>query len=250
MPDTIVIGNSRPLAPWMVRMRTASSSVSGSTVSTTRAPSLPWRSAQARKSRRLPPSASENGAGLVDHEAHAPPQVARSAVGEADLEHAPLAHDAVEQLAGRRASRRASCHPASARIASPTGWSGGSDSGRRRLVVPVAAVLDLEREEVVVAAPEQRRAQRGHERELVGGVVDRLQHDEQVADLAGAVDERRRLGPVRDAGGVERVLELAERRARRQQDADVAQATRLARARCPSASRRDTGQPSRERAPR
>ena len=46
MPDTIVIGNSRPFAPWMVRMRTASSSVSGSTVSTTRAPSALWRSAQ------------------------------------------------------------------------------------------------------------------------------------------------------------------------------------------------------------
>ena len=82
------------------------------------------------------------------------------------------------------------------------------------------------REQVVVAAAEQRRAQRADERELVGGVVDRAQDREEVADLAAAVDERARLGAVRDAGGVERVLEVAERRARRQQDADVAEPRR------------------------
>ena len=38
----------RPLAPWIVMIRTASSSVSGSTVSTTRAPSVPCRVAHAR----------------------------------------------------------------------------------------------------------------------------------------------------------------------------------------------------------
>ncbi len=65
------------------------------------------------------------------------------------------------------------------------------------------------------------------ERELVGGIVDRLQHDEQVADLAGAVDERRGLGAVGDAGGIERVLEVAERGAGRQQDAHVAATARL-----------------------
>ena len=48
VPEQITIGNSRPLAPWIVRMRTASSSVSGSTASTTRAPSVPCSSAHAR----------------------------------------------------------------------------------------------------------------------------------------------------------------------------------------------------------
>ena len=48
VPEHTTIGNSRPLAPWIVMMRTASSSVSGSTVSTTRAPSVPCSVAQAR----------------------------------------------------------------------------------------------------------------------------------------------------------------------------------------------------------
>ena len=92
---------------------------------------------------------------LLDHEPHAPPQVARSAVGEADLEHAPLAHDAVEQLAGRQPETGVvppGEHPD--RVADRV-------VGRQRLrqgalVVPAAAVLHLEGEEVVVAAPEQR----------------------------------------------------------------------------------------------
>ena len=35
---------------------------------------------------------------LLDHEAHAPPQVAGPPVRESDLEHSPFAHDPVEQL--------------------------------------------------------------------------------------------------------------------------------------------------------
>ena len=58
MPDTIVIGNSRPFAAWMVMMRTASSSVSGSTASATRAPSAVWCSTHCRYWRRLPPADS------------------------------------------------------------------------------------------------------------------------------------------------------------------------------------------------
>ena len=116
----------------------------------------------------------------------------------------------VTTTAGRRATPRA---PGSRRR---PGWSGGQRVGERVLVVPPAAVLRLVREEVVVTAAEHRRPQRAHQRELVGGVVDGLQHHEQVADLPRAVDERRRLRPVGDAGGVERVLELAERRARRE----------------------------------
>ena len=47
-PETITIGNSRPLAAWMVITRTASTSVSGSTASATRAWSSACRAAQAR----------------------------------------------------------------------------------------------------------------------------------------------------------------------------------------------------------
>ena len=69
------------------------------------------------------------GAGLVDHEADPAPQVARTPVGERDLEHAALAHDAVEQLARTEPQPRRRASAASARIASPTGWSCGNDSG-------------------------------------------------------------------------------------------------------------------------
>ena len=58
MPETIVIGNSSPLALWIVMMRTASSSVSGRIDSATRAPSAVCRVTQRRYWRRLPPVAS------------------------------------------------------------------------------------------------------------------------------------------------------------------------------------------------
>ena len=217
MPDTIVIGNSRPFAPWMVRMRTASSSVSGSTVSTTRAPSALWRSAQRRKSRRPPPPLRPGADPLTSENARAWSITKRTRrhrsrgrpCANASLEDTALAHDAVEQLArtepeprvvppGERAHRIADRVVARQRL------------GKRRLVIPVPAVVDAERVEVVVTASEQRRAQRADQGELVGGIVDRLQHLQQVADLARAVDERRRLGAVRNARGVERVFQLTE----------------------------------------
>ena len=89
--------------------------------------------------------------------------------------------------------------------------------------VPRAAVFDVVREQIVVTTAEQRRSQRARERERVGRVVDRAQEREQVAHLATAVHERARLGAVRNAGFVERVLEVSERGARREQDADVAE---------------------------
>ena len=58
MPLRMVMGNSRPLAAWMVMIRTASSSDSGSTASATRLPSLLWRATHWRYSRRLPSVAS------------------------------------------------------------------------------------------------------------------------------------------------------------------------------------------------
>ena len=103
----------------------------------------------------------------------------------------------------------------------------GERVGDGRLVVPAAAVVHLERVEIVVTAAEHRRPQRADQRELIGGVVDRLQHQQEVADLGGGVHERRGLGAVRDGRAVERVLELAERRAGREQDRDVARAARF-----------------------
>ncbi len=84
-------------------------------------------------------------------------------------------------------------------------------------------MLDVEDEEVVVAAAEHRRAQRFDEREPVARVVDRAQRHQQVAYLAAAVDERARLRPIRHAGVAERTFEVPERRTGGQQDADVAE---------------------------
>ena len=52
--------------------------------------------------------------------------------------------------------------------------------------------------EVVVAARQERGTQRADDAEVVGGVVGRSEHHEQVADGPAGVDERARLGPERD----------------------------------------------------
>ncbi len=48
MPESTTIGNSRPLAAWIVMIRTESTSVSGSTDSATREPSELCAAAHAR----------------------------------------------------------------------------------------------------------------------------------------------------------------------------------------------------------
>ena len=115
-------------------------------------------------------------------------------------------------------------------------------------MVPPPAVLHAERVEVVVAAPEDRRPQRAHERELVGGVVDCLQHEQEVADLAAC---RRRATTSRRGTG--------SRRRRARPRAGRATCGRGAGSRCrparhgshstvPSAPRRVTVHPSRSAA--
>ena len=108
--------------------------------------------------------------------------------------------------------------------ASATGWSAGTASGGATPEVPAPAVLDMERVEVVVAAAEERRPQRAHERELVGGIVDRAQRRDADRGPRGvAVDQRARLGAVRHPHLLEGALEKAEGRTRRKQNADVAE---------------------------
>ena len=85
------------------------------------------------------------------------------------------------------------------------------------------ALEDLEAEQVVVAAGEQRAAQGRHDGEVVGGVVDGPQRHQQVAHRPGDVDEAAGLGPVGDAGSFERVLEERQRRAGRDEHGDVAE---------------------------
>ena len=152
------------------------------------------------------------GPGLVDHEAQPAPHVAGPALGEAELEGPAVAGDAVEQL-GRRLPVALLVQRAQVGEAGPHRIVGRHGVGLVGEVAPAAAALDLEAEQVVVAAAEQRGAQRGDDAQVVGGVVDGPQHHQQVAHRPGGVDERARLGPVGDAGRVEGVLEERQRRA-------------------------------------
>ena len=98
--------------------------------------------------------------------------------------------------------------------------------GRRQLRRDVGAVVPpaargAELGQLVVAARERRRAQGGDDRDLVGGVVDRGEHREQLLHLGGGVHERLALDPGRDPGVVEGLLEVGERGARREQHRDV-----------------------------
>jgi hypothetical protein len=71
----------------------------------------------------------------------------------------------------------------------------------------VPVVFDLVHEQVVVAAPEQRRPERAHQRQRIRRIVDRAQRREKIAYLAAAVHQRARLRAVRHVCVVERPLE-------------------------------------------
>src|SRR5205823_13329580 len=96
----------------------------------------------------------------------------------------------------------------------------GQVVGRRPPVVPppaAAVVVD----ELVVAAAERRRPQRRDQRDLVGGIVERGQDGQEVPDLGRREDERLALDPDGHVGALERVLQVGERRARREQQGNV-----------------------------
>ena len=75
------------------------------------------------------------------------------------------------------------------------------------LMVPRAAVVDPPVGQIVVAAAEVGSAQGGDHGQVVGRVVDGSQHHEEVADLRHGEEQRVGLGPVGDAGGLQRRLE-------------------------------------------
>ena len=103
--------------------------------------------------------------------------------------------------------------------------AGAEDLRARRPHRPPPARLPV-LDQIRVGARQRRRAQRGHQRHLVGRVVHGLQHGQQVAHLLGAPHERRALDPVRDLGVLEGRLELGQRRPRREEDGDVGQPRR------------------------
>ena len=138
--------------------------------------------------------------GLVDHEAEAAPHVAGASLVEPELEGTTIGEDLLDETAR--------VVPPPLVVEGPEGVETGGHGvvgpdrvGPGAPVVPVAARLRV-LEQIVVAAAEPRRAERGHDGDLVGGVVDGAQHVEQVAHLGAAVDERARLD--RGKGGARR----------------------------------------------
>ena len=113
--------------------------------------------------------------------------VARAPVRDRELQHAAFTDDRLDRLADRLPP---------ARVVEPPERSESRDHrvvegqvvGRRPPVVPppaAAVVVD----ELVVAAAERRRPQRRDQRDLVGGIVERGQDGQQVADLGRREDE-------------------------------------------------------------
>jgi len=161
------------------------------------------------------------GAALVEDEPDPPPEVARPALLHRQLEHALVAHDALEHGA-RRQPVPLAVQPAEPLQSERDRMVRRGALGQPSLVVPPAVVARAPREEVVVAHTEAGGAQRGDDGEPVRRVVDGAGDLQQVADLARAVHERGRLDAIRHVGGVERGLEERQRRARRDEDGHVA----------------------------
>ena len=111
---------------------------------------------------------------LVDDEADPAPHVARAAFGESEVHGPPVAGDPVQQFGGRAP---VPLLVEAAQVGQP-GMNAVAVVGLAELGVEVAPRADpgMEPEEVVVAAGEQWRAQRGDDVEEIGGVGHRPEH--------------------------------------------------------------------------
>ena len=165
------------------------------------------------------------GPGLVDHVAHPPPRFAGHLLAFAQRrgDSPPAVVELGEQL-GRGAL-----------VLSPTELlehpQGIADDARilgvdpELLVEPArlaGACTEMELHQLSVVDPEDRRAQRGDDLELVGRIIDRAQHPKQFVDLARSVDQGATLDPIRQAGLTQGVFEHAEPGSAADQHRDVA----------------------------
>ena len=158
--------------------------------------------------------------GLIEHEAQPPPVIARAAEGKGELDELALADDQLDQAVDRQIPPHAviageRVHPGGDRMVV------GDPFGPLRAVVVPPAAGDLPLDEVDVGAGKARRAERGDDRDVVGRVVDGAEHGQQLAHRVGGPHERAALDAVRHVVGIERALELRERRAGGHEDGDV-----------------------------
>lgn len=147
----------------------------------------------------------DEGARLVEDETQPLPVLARPSVGEGEFEEAPLPDNGLDDLVERPP-------PAlTVQVAQSSHGHGYRIVLGQRVrgippVVPAAAGLD-KAEEVVVRAGEGGRAQRRHQRNLIGWVVDRPQYRQEVAYLLRVIEEGPTFDAIRDAGLVQRSLQ-------------------------------------------
>ena len=221
-PASSTIGNSSPFAPWIVRIRTASSSGSGAT------DSIDARALVGLLVRPLDEAAQRARAGvvpgpcLVEEEPDAPPVVAGPSTGDGELEEPTPAHDRLDRLAH---AAPPALVPERAQLAEPPEDGMLAAEGLDDVVALDAVVPCSTRGHVLgeleVAAPERRRTQRGDDRDPVARVVDGGEDREEVADLGGREQQRLALDAHRDARALERVFEPGEHRAGGDEDGDV-----------------------------
>ena len=127
-------------------------------------------------------------AALVEHETQSSPQVAGTAFGRGEFEEATFAKNPLEHLARR--------HP----VALPVLFAqprqplrdrviGRRAIGKRALVIPAPTDVLPPDVQIVVAAAERRGSQRADDGQLIGGVVDRMRDQHQIAHFTRPVDQ-------------------------------------------------------------
>ena len=137
------------------------------------------------------------GPSLIDHEAQPPPHIARVAAGDRGLKHTPLSDESIEKFG--RGRPETSLVKLLEMLQTEGDRMGLLSLGNRCSKREPATHAEAPVGEVIVAAAVDERAERGDGGEFVGRVGDGGQGEQDLADLARCVDERRGLSAVRHA---------------------------------------------------
>ena len=157
---------------------------------------------------RAPTGLSE-GPGTVGQKADPTPDVAGPGLPEGDLQYPALVDQAFQDSGGSEEVA------ASVHLAQP-GETRGHELDRLvafrlvGLVVPGTAMVHPPAGEVIVSAAEMGRAECRHDGQVISGVVDGPQHHQQIPDLRCGEEQRAGFGPVGDAGGLQRNLQVGQ----------------------------------------
>ena len=210
------IGNSSPLAAWIVITRTTSS-VSSATFASASSEEARWSESQRAKPRRPPAPEALNArawsASLTRFAADCSPSQPASAISTSRV------FSSVARTSWASETRRAEV----VQVAQERERLGDALRAVHGVEPVVEAVTrGVVQVDLLVGAAEAGRAQARDERDLVERVVDRLQDVREVAHLLALEEGAAALGAHGDAGAAEGVEVDVERRAAREEDDDVA----------------------------